>query len=115
MIYDIQEENFRVPPLTIEPLFENALLHGISHRKKDGQIRIIADSDDKQYIVRVIDNGKGFDTNAPTNGVGIGNISTRLEYFCGGTLTIQSSENGTTATVLIPKARQEAHHESHRL
>lgn len=102
VIYDIREENFRVPPLTIEPLFENALIHGIGHRK-DGQIRIISRCDGKHYIVQVIDNGTGFDPSAKTTGVGIDNIRTRLDYFCGGTLEIQSSAEGTRATVYIPK------------
>ena len=84
VIYDIREENFRVPPLTIEPLFENALIHGIGHRK-DGQIRIISRCDGKHYIVQVIDNGTGFDPTAKTTGVGIDNIRTRLDYFCSGT------------------------------
>ena len=102
VIYDIQVDNFRVPSLTIEPLFENALLHGIG-KKRDGQIQIISRSDDENYIIQVIDNGKGFDTSAKTAGVGIENIRTRLEYFCGGTLDIQSSTSGTTATIFIPK------------
>ena len=102
VIYDIQVDNFRVPPLTIEPLFENALLHGIG-KKRDGQIQIISRADEEHFIIQVIDNGKGFDTSAKTAGVGIENIRTRLEYFCGGTLDIQSDTSGTTATVFIPK------------
>lgn len=102
VIYDIEEDNFRVPQLTIEPLFENALLHGIG-KKRDGQIRIVSRANSEHFIIQVIDNGKGFDPSAKTTGVGIDNIRTRLEYFCGGTLDIQSGENGTTATVYIPK------------
>ena len=78
------------------------MIHGISHRK-DGQIRIISRCDGKHYIVQVIDNGTGFDPTAKTTGVGIDNIRTRLDYFCGGTLDIQSSPEGTRATVYIPK------------
>lgn len=115
VIYEIEEDNFRLPPLTIEPLFENALLHGISKRRKDGFIRINSCSDDNNYIIQVTDNGKGFDPNAGTQGVGIENIRTRLEYFCGGTLELQSGDSGTTATVYIPKKAQEAAHEDHRM
>lgn len=78
------------------------MIHGISHRK-DGQIRIISRCDGRHYIVQVIDNGTGFDPTAKTTGVGIDNIRTRLDYFCGGTLEIQSSPEGTRATVYIPK------------
>ena len=103
VIYEIEESNFRLPPLTIEPLFENALLHGISRRKADGMIRIISSKDSENYIVRVIDNGSGFDVNAETEGVGINNVRIRLKYICGGRLIIESSENGTIASVYIPK------------
>ncbi|MBR1482454.1 MAG: histidine kinase [Ruminococcus sp.] len=103
VIYDIKESNFRLPPLTIEPLFENALLHGISHRKNDGEIRITSSSNSENYIVRVTDNGSGFDVNAETEGVGINNVRIRLKYICGGKLNIESSENGTVASVYIPK------------
>ena len=103
VIYEIEESNFRLPPLTIEPLFENALLHGISRRKADGMIRIISSKDSENYIVRVIDNGSGFDVNAETEGVGINNVRIRLKYICGGRLNIESSENGTIASVYIPK------------
>ncbi|MBQ3265832.1 MAG: histidine kinase [Ruminococcus sp.] len=102
VIYDIEEDNFRVPSLTIEPLFENALLHGIG-KKRNGQIKIVSRADNDHFIIQVIDNGKGFDPSAKKNGVGINNIRTRLEYFCGGTLDIQSGESGTTATVYIPR------------
>ena len=103
VIYEIEESNFRLPPLTIEPLFENALLHGISRRKADGMIRITSSKDSENYIVRVIDNGSGFDVNAETEGVGINNVRIRLKYICGGRLIIESSENGTIASVYIPK------------
>ena len=103
VIYEIEESNFRLPPLTIEPLFENALLHGISRRKADGMIRITSSKDSENYIVRVIDNGSGFDVNAETEGVGINNVRIRLKYICGGRLNIESSENGTIASVYIPK------------
>ncbi|MBQ4237874.1 MAG: histidine kinase [Ruminococcus sp.] len=103
IIYDVRESGFRVPPLTIEPLFENALIHGIGEKREAGVIQIISDAADDHYIVSVIDNGRGFDANSESFGDGINNVRQRLKHFCGGTLDIQSGEEGTTATVYIPK------------
>ncbi len=102
VIFDIRESSFRIPPLTAEPLFENAIKHGISGIK-DGKICISSYSDENNYIVEIIDNGRGFASKEKSEGVGIDNIRTRLELLCGGRLSIESSSKGTKAVIYIPK------------
>jgi sensor histidine kinase YesM len=101
--YDFKESHFKVPALTIEPLVENAVIHGVSKLKENGRIIISTELENGNYVIRVKDNGKGFDTEAVTNRVGIKNVRTRLEYQCKGQLKIESNSSGTTATIFIPK------------
>ncbi len=102
--YDIEERFFNLPPLTIEPLVENAIRHGVYN---GGNVLVSTKSEDGNFIVTVSDDGRGFDRCAAENeydhtGIGIANIKTRLEMLCGGILEINSNDSGTTAVVRIP-------------
>lgn len=101
--YNIETESFLIPPLTVEPLVENALIHGF--RKKDKDKRIVITTKDTQdsYVVVVADNGTGFDVKNVKERVGIRNVRQRLMYSCRGTLVIESDSSGTTAIITIPK------------
>ena len=59
--YDIQEWYFRVPPLSIEPLVENALYHGIKNTRGGGVIRVEGTLKDSKVVISVIDNGCGME------------------------------------------------------
>ena len=61
--YDIRETNFVVPPLSIQPLVENAIKHGVCKRTEGGTVWLKSYSDDHNYIVEVSDDGVGFDPN----------------------------------------------------
>lgn len=105
--YDIQEKDFVLPPLCIEPLVENAIRHGVP---KGGNVMVSSCSDSGNYIVRVMDDGKGFASTNPEEkegtGIGIHNSRERLATCCGGTLDISGSNNGTTITVRIPRKKK---------
>lgn len=107
--YDIKERYFRLPPLSIEPLVENAIIHGITG---GGTVRISAASDDESYIVAVSDDGVGFNTEGTAQakerrGIGIENVRTRIEKLCRGTMDIKSDADGTVVTIKIPKDQGE--------
>ncbi|MBO4236093.1 MAG: histidine kinase [Firmicutes bacterium] len=57
--YDIQESEFLVPPLAIQPLVENAIKHGVCKRPEGGTVWIRSYSDGYNNIVEVADNGVG--------------------------------------------------------
>ncbi len=106
--YDISCMDFKLPALTLEPLAENAVRHGV--RENDdgrGCVTISTRELNDSYEVSVRDNGPGFDPNTlPDDGethIGIKNVRDRLEKVCGGSLLIASSEQGTAATIVIPK------------
>lgn len=108
--YDIREKNFNIPTLTLQPLVENAVHYGVMKCSDGGSIVITAEADESNYIVRVTDDGEGFDPSVPKNDgrihVGINNVRVRLKEMCGGTLNIISAPGeGTTAEILIPKSK----------
>lgn len=105
--YHIEDSEFYLPALTIQPMVENAVKHGIRKRTEGGTIRIDTLQDETYHIVRIVDDGVGFDTMETQDlckHTGIENVRTRLSYMCGGTLNIQSKKDvGTTVEILVPK------------
>ncbi len=105
--YDLRSVEFLLPALSVQPLVENAIKHGLMGLEEGGIVTISAYETEKYYVVEVTDDGVGFDMNAgydETKHVGIKNIRGRIEAMCGGTLTIESEiQKGTKATIRIPK------------
>jgi signal transduction histidine kinase len=102
--------SFSLPALTIQPLVENAVRHGIMPLDEDGIITITTRETDQDYIVSIMDNGVGFDTEAPdysdssSEHIGIKNVRERLKRLCRGDLVIRSRPGqGTEAVIRIPK------------
>ena len=107
MDYEIDDEDFLLPALTVQPMVENAIRHGVRGTPK-GQVDIITNllPDCHEIIIR--DNGKGFSvketprTDEPH--IGIQNVRERLQNLCDGTLTIESEKGkGTCVTIRIPR------------
>lgn len=106
--YDIGPTDFTIPPLTLQPLAENAVKHGIRKKKGGGTVTVETRETPEEYILTVRDDGAGFDPSVPPNDgkshIGIKNITERLEMLCGGRLEIESQKGaGTAASVHIPK------------
>ncbi len=107
VIYKIQAVNFKLPGLTVQPLAENAVKHGIRKRRKgEGTLTIESEERANDYVVRIIDDGVGFDA-IPRDGkphIGISNARLRLELLCEGTLNVTSiPQAGTVCEIIIPK------------
>jgi len=109
--YDLRSVEFLLPALSVQPLVENAIKHGLMGLEEGGIVTISAYEAKKYYMVEVTDDGVGFDMSAgydETKHVGIKNIRGRIEAMCGGTLTIESKiGSGTKATIRIPKEATE--------
>lgn len=106
--YDIQTMDFRIPSLTIQPLVENAVKHGVGKAPSGGTVVIGTREKEDCYEVIVADNGVGFDVNQQAedgkNHIGIANVRSRLWEMSRATLDISSEPGkGTTATIMIPK------------
>lgn len=103
---DIETDSFMIPPLILQPVVENAIKHGVSKKKGNGNIILRTRDDGENIVITVEDDGVGFDMTAPEKekSVGLRNIRFRLEHLVHGTLEIQSEVGkGTTATIKIPK------------
>ena len=108
MEWKIETTDFILPPLTLQPLVENAVHYGITRKAKGGTVVISALEKEEEYQVIVQDNGKGFDVyDTKSDGrthIGIDNVKSRLGSMSGGSLTITSvMGEGTTAVIRLPK------------
>ena len=105
--FEMNSEDFHIPALTIQPIVENAIKHGLMKLSKGGTIHVVSYETDKDYCVSVVDDGVGFDTNAPTDDrkhLGIRNIRERLKVMVNGKLEIESTIGvGTKVLITIPK------------
>ena len=104
--YDIRDHGFKVPPLSVQPLVENAIRHGVRGRR-DGYVSVLTYSEEGEHVIVVQDNGRGFDINAQLSKdrdhIGIRNVRERIEGMCDGTMTIESKiDEGTRVTIRIP-------------
>ena len=93
----------RIPPMTLQPLAENALRHGIGGRLEGGRVRIAARRTDGVLRLEVEDDGAGFVRGA-REGTGLGNLRARLATLYGdrASLDIEPLPRGTLATVQLP-------------
>ena len=109
VIYDLQELDFRLPQLSLEPIVENAIKHGTG--PNGGTISISTWSTIDSYVLTVSDSGTGeYDLTEKQKkrlGVGIANTRSRLASLCGGTLEMDKHTDGTVIRITIPKDRQE--------
>ena len=106
--YDINCTSFYVPALSVQPMVENAIKHGICKKKDGGTVRIGTLETDECYIVSVSDDGIGFELLVHVNDgrkhLGIENTRCRIREMMGGSLTIESAPgSGTKVTITIPK------------
>ena len=104
---NIRCDDFMLPSLTLQPLVENAIRHGLCGKEDGGTITICAEKTDTEYQIAVIDDGVGFDpAETKKDGrshVGLENVRERLMLLSGGTLTIISVPGvGTKAVIHLP-------------
>ena len=113
---DIEEGlNCMVPCLIVQPIVENAVIHGAMSRKF-GIVEIKVSQNDSNFVISVRDNGGGVPQNIlkdlkndtiKDGNIGLGNVHKRLCYIYGNDngLDIQSTPSGTTVNINIKKKR----------
>lgn len=109
--YDIQATDFVLPLLSVQPLVENAVKHGVGMKEDGGMVRISSRETETAYEVVIEDDGVGFDVNEQKDDgrshVGMENTKKRLRDMCKGEVKIESVVGeGTTAIVILPKEGQ---------
>ncbi len=113
--YRLKTTDFRLPPLVLQPVVENAVRHGssksvitIATRESGGNIYIdVTDrtdkgerSADKRNVTE--DPGKEVPVTGKRKSIGLENVRTRLAIQCGGTIDLESIYGGTKVTIMLP-------------
>ena len=105
--YDVEATEFVLPALSVQPLVENAIKHGLMRLESGGTVKIHSYETPTHFCVEVTDDGVGFDTEAPIDEkkhVGLRNIQGRLKAMVDGELVLESKPGaGTKAVIMIPK------------
>ncbi len=104
IITDKESKNLSLSPLIIQPLVENAVKYGIEPKIDGGNITIQCSVKDKFLLIKVSDTGCGLDSNIEI-GIGINNVSSRLNNLYGNNATLTINENdpcGTKAIIKVP-------------
>ena len=105
--YDVEATEFVLPALSVQPLVENAIKHGLMRLETGGTVMIRSYETPTHFCVEVKDDGVGFDTSLPIDGkkhVGLRNIRGRLKAMVDGDLILESKPgSGTKAVIMIPK------------
>ena len=108
--YDIQDTDIQLPAMTLQPIVENAIKHGIVKKEEGGTVHISSYENDQEDVLCVEDNGVGFDSKETKKtgfkSIALNNIQQRLHVFCNGNLTVESTKGvGTKVTIHLPKSR----------
>lgn len=104
----LEETDFLIPPLVLQPLVENAIHHGFDKMQRQGTIKLRVTRSVDSMILVVSDDGEGFDQTKPVRegAVGVGNVRFRLEHMIGGRMNIESHPGeGTIVTIMMPYLR----------
>lgn len=115
--YEIAEDpdfdNLVLPKLVLQPLVENALYHGIKEKEGQGHIRVSVQKKDSGLVIRIEDDGVGFQVVADSSqsqlkrgGVGLKNVDQRLKLHFGDNYQMKinsAPEKGTTVEIYINK------------
>ena len=104
--FDTPNTFFRIPALTLQPIVENAVKHGVDPDLEPLYISITTEDTDRGVLITVEDTGPGYassDKDAPH--FALDNIRERLKTMCGGTLDIELREvGGTKVTIIVPQS-----------
>jgi sensor domain CHASE-containing protein len=102
MEYDVPEEDFLIPVLTVQPIVENAIIHGIKPKVGGGSVRVALHRDGDDYEVCVTDDGVGYTPGdeKPGRSIGINNIRARMSQFPGCSMDVTSAPGRGTTVVL---------------
>jgi two-component system sensor histidine kinase ChiS len=114
VVWEVNSINkLMIPPLSIQPIVENAVIHGLMRRKSGGEVRIIIEQHESFAAISIIDNGVGMNEETiqralelpqhEDHGIGLSNTHRRLKQLFGEGLFIQSKlDQGTTTSFRIP-------------
>jgi sensor histidine kinase YesM len=97
-------EDALVPSLVLQPIIENAVLHGIARQAQGGRIILRARRIDASLELQVCDTGPGFEAGRLREGIGLSNTRARLEQLYGSAqqLTCRNRDGGACVSIVLP-------------
>jgi len=107
---DVPDElrQFRIAPMLLQPVVENAIAHGLEPKVEGGEIVVSDRVEGEQVHVRISDTGVGLNESAPRKpggGVGLSNLRERLRSLYGSAAKVELLENqpsGMTVRLMLP-------------
>ncbi|MBN3003621.1 sensor histidine kinase [Chromobacterium alkanivorans] len=115
--FDIDDVHVRIPSLLLQPLVENAILHGIQPRKEPGRVSIAVKRDGDKVHVCVRDTGYGVSQEVldgvaagtlSSRSIGLSNVNQRLKLLYGEGLRLTRLEPGTAVCFDLPATEEPA-------
>jgi two-component system, LytTR family, sensor kinase len=112
---DKEAEHILIPILSVQPLVENAIKHGLSMRSDEGWLRLTARSTESSLTITVEDSGPGPMSHAVVQqtgaGVGLANVTRRLQLCFGpdAGINMQQGDFGTRVQFSVPLSEVAAH------
>lgn len=112
VIYDIDDVDIKIPSLTIQPLVENAIVHGILKDNHNGTIKISLKDEGEKVRISIIDSGIGisdeminniYTNSVPEKKIGLYNVHSRIKLIYGEGLNIKRLDKGTIIEFYIKK------------
>lgn len=118
----VDTEKMKLPVFTLQPLIENAVIHGVGPLEEGGDVRVLIKEENERLVIAVSDTGRGiapgrlkelmdsaFNPGRHVSGLGVGNVRARIAaYREGSTFEIQSLPgSGTTILIQIPLIEEE--------
>jgi two-component system LytT family sensor kinase len=99
---DSMLEDFKIPPLLLEPIVENAVIHGISPKPEGGTVHIEIKKQKNMVSVQIMDNGIGFEHNQPFFGFGLQSIRERMQLIFkeNANFKLKAPSSGGTCVIL---------------
>jgi len=115
--YQLDVQRFLLPPLILQPLVENALVHGLRNKEEGGTVLVYTRWNNKMVRIGVKDDGVGLhcqsDREQVRSGIGIANINRRLEKFYGTRLNYHVPSKGGCEVYLEIPYKEARYHENH--
>lgn len=96
--------NFPIPPLLLQPLFENAIYHGIQPLEKGGQIKVMSQITKGQLYILISNPVEQLESTHRGNRIALNNIQSRLQAIYGEDAILKTSrlDGVFTVTIRIP-------------
>ena len=108
----VGDDEFLLPVLSIQPIVENAVRHGVTKREEGGTVKMSCERQKEGHLILIEDDGVGFDTDILNKKeddgkvhIGLENAKSRIEMMCGGKVGIHSEiGKGTRVEIWIPES-----------